>query len=130
LGIVSAIGLIIVGGFWSLYPYNLIDFDTNVFPVTNKTVKQGGVLSYQVDYCKHTKLGAEVSRSFIDGIIYSTPITNVNNNIGCHSNIVFVEVPENLPVGDYTLRIVFKYHINPIRTIELIKDTEQFSVVR
>jgi hypothetical protein len=129
--LVLAFGLLALVAFWLLYPYKIVTYKTTPFRIveTNKSAKQGGALSYEYDYTKYIDVPAEVSKQFIDGLIFQSegPITRKLVGSGhVHSEI---QIPETLPSGKYRLRIIATYRVNPIRTIVITNETEQFTVM-
>jgi hypothetical protein len=130
--IISALGIMVLVGFWLLYPYKIITFSDDKFPIMNenKTVKQGESIVYRAKYCKFIAVPSETTRSFVDGIIYTTPSVGSNKVVGCGDNLVFVEVPKTIPAGKYTIQMLYRFRINPLRTIDIIKITELFLIVK
>lgn len=117
--------------FWVLYPYKIIEFKDSVYPVLNEghVVKQGENLIYLVRYCKYKDQSFTITRSFVDGVIYTSPQITSNKPEGCHDNLVYVEVPKAIPTGKLTLEILYQGKVNPVRTIDIIKKTEPFTVI-
>lgn len=115
--------------FWLFYPYKDFYFLTPKFTVANKVVHQGGVVTYTSHYCKNFEHVIAVSRTFENKLIFVTPAIINNRPKGCHTIQVEVPVPEELPVGVYHLSNVFRYDPNPIRTITIVQNTEDFEVV-
>ena len=122
--------MILIGSYWLFYPYKILEFSDPVFPVLTKTVKAGEQVQYRARYCKYMPIGFTVTRKFIDGIIYTVPSVESNNPTGCHDNVVYIEVPKNIPAGEFTLEMLYRVKINPIRTIDIIMNTEKFNVVK
>lgn len=129
--IVSMMALILLFGFWYLYPYNLIEFKSPVYTVLNenKTVKSGEILKYEVDYCKYTDLDPVVTKWYVDGLVYQTPEGRGVIFPGCRKQIVNNLVPENLLPGEYYIKIFIDYEVNPIRHIIYENRTEKFTVL-
>jgi hypothetical protein len=53
-----------------------------------------------------------------------------DNEIGCHTLIATTLIPQELPPGDYRLRIVKTYHLNPLRDFTLTTETEEFTIIK
>jgi len=124
-------GTVLVVGYWLLYPYKVIQFNKVPFPVVNKIVHQGGILTYQTDYCKFNNIIPVSYKTFTDGIIYHIPSSYVlAKNKGCAKTFIDIEVPRTLPVGNYVLDILYIYQVNPIRTVNVDVKTENFEVVK
>ena len=96
-----------------------------------KTIKSGGYLIYDVEFCKYTKHIPVISKTFIDGIIYvvSENQPAVEKPVGCRVNKVQVYVPKALPKGEYVLKTSFRYQLNPLRYLDITTETEKFMVV-
>ena len=114
---------------WWLFPYKTLEVG-QPYQVISDEVKQGGLLQYEIDYCKYTNKVATVRRQFVDGIIYAIPEVSANLPKGCDTEINSVKIPEELPVGTYTLEIVVEYQVNPIRVITHNLKTTPFKVVK
>jgi hypothetical protein len=125
----SAWVLIIIGAYWSLYPYKPIEILDKPMDVPNKIVKIGEVLTYHADYCKNMNLPSTVTRSFVDGVKYDLPPVNTDNPTGCHELYPALIVP-NIPPGVYHLLINYQYQVNPIRTITVQVVTENFTIIK
>lgn len=127
---------VVVIGIWSIYPYRILEFNKDGQTgriesfVQNKIVKGGEHLSIKVDYCKYVDMGAEVTISFVDGFIYNTPPVAMNMPVGCHLVTMQIYVPKAIPAGEYKVSTLFRYHPNPIRTIDVTQKTEKFTVIK
>lgn len=127
--IITAIFLMLLVGFWMLYPYKTLTFKTSKYPVLNRSVVSGTSLSFISDYCKYIDLTATTSREFVDGVIYPVPETITNREKGCKNVIVTVPVPQELPSGKFHLLIHYVYRVNPLRTIVVNHETEEFNII-
>ena len=126
--LITFVFLLIVG-YWQFYPYKTVVFNDKVFPVVTKEVKRGENLVYLSKACKYSNVIVEISRSFVDDLVYDMPITTSNRELGCSTSVVNIFVPQSLPVGTYYLRSRYYYQVNPIRTIVINQDTEVFKVI-
>lgn len=128
--IIAALGLMFLFGFWMLYPYQPVVFNDEVYPVLNenKTVEQGGILKYEVDYCKYVEQVPVVIKKYVDGLIYETPEGRGVVYQGCRVQIVDNVVPENLIPGEYYMQITVDYEMNPLRHVVYNNTTERFTV--
>lgn len=120
--------LVLVVGFWLLYPYNPLVITKSPMPVFPHKVRAGESIMLQVDYCKNVDLPTSVSRSFVDEIIYVAPSITTNNPVGCHSIKANVSIPEGLPPQMYKIVQRYHYHVNPIRTVEIVSESEMFEI--
>lgn len=129
LTLLLAFGLILLIGYWEVYPYKVIDFETP-FNILTPEVKQGGYLQYEVKFCKYTSLNPYVVKYFVDAIIYAVPnIPATYKQIGCGTRTVQMYVPKALPVGQYKVQGIYTYKVNPLREIKVYTETELFTVI-
>ena len=97
--------------------------------VTTLHVHSGDLLQYDLDYCKHTDVDAEVHYSWSDGVSYPMPgMTMRGLQLGCHIAREAIEVP-NIPSGVYKLEIVRVYNPTPLRRVEVKSVSNQFEVI-
>ena len=130
LVITTALGLLLLAGYWLFYPYKTTEFKSSVLRVESQTVKAGEDLVYYVDYCKYTDVLPEISKTFVDGIIYVAPPSISSTKKGCGTNKIQVAVPKNLPAGVYHLNLTYRYKMNPVREIDINIETEKFTVIK
>lgn len=129
MAIIMGIGLILLFLYWFSYPFVPVIFKDPKFPIINKTIKQGGLLRFTSNYCKYMDIPAVLSREFVNDLIFITPETTTNRAVGCHSISISIVIPKELPVGIYHLHNIYKFEVNPIRTIVLMHDSENFTVI-
>jgi hypothetical protein len=115
--------------YWTFYPYVPVKFLDQEFPIKNKTVYQGQMVYYTSNYCKYMNLNATVTRTFQNDIIYLTPSTITNRPMGCNTLQVGVQVPRELPAGQYQLHQLYVFQVNPTRTVSIVENTEEFMVL-
>jgi hypothetical protein len=132
LTILGALGLMGLLAYWLLFPYKLVTFDRETYPIMNenKTVKQGGLLTYHADYCKYTTLAPKIYRTYEDGLVFVVPEVATSRESGCHEIDVNIIVPRSLPVGVYKLQTIYVYKVNPVREVSLTVNTDKFTVVK
>lgn len=130
LTISSALIMIVVVVYWLIYPYKVADFNNLPFPIMNenKTVSRGERLRYFIDYCKYTDTMPELTKFIIDGVVYEMPKTVGIAHKGCNNAVSDVYIPRSIPSGTYHLKTVARYKVNPLRTIEIVNETEAFTV--
>lgn len=126
-GIIVLIWLILM--FWAFFPYKT-SVQNQPYKVMNKIVKQGDILTYEMDYCKYTDVVPSVERQFIDGIIYALPPGNAQLKSGCRTVMNTIQIPHALPPGNYYLQAIVSFKVNPIRTIVNTYITEKFEVIK
>ena len=119
---------------WVFWPYKVI----NVAPLKvlndNKTVTNG-ILLYEVDYYKYTDKICIVSRIIIQNnesgekLLIILPSYPSNVMTGKNKVPIKLLLPPNMPSGDkYVLVITFMYEMNPFRKIEIVSQSDEFSV--
>jgi len=119
---------------WVFWPYKVI----NVAPLKvlndNKTVTNG-ILLYEVDYHKYTDKSCIVSRIIIQNnesgekLLIILPSYPSNIMAGKNKVPIKLLLPSNMPSGDkYVLVITFMYEMNPFRKIEIVSQSDEFSV--
>ena len=128
--IISMMLIILLLGFWLLFPYKIAEYKNVPFPILNenKIVKRGDRVRYLIDACKYTTQIPELIKFFVDGVIFETPKTVGVVPFGCNQVTADAYVPRAIPTGVYSLKMVVKYKVNPIRTIEYTNITEKFTV--
>ena len=116
--------------YWATYPYKIIEIKTPILPIKETVIKQGGTLTYYVNYCKYVDIPALVSRTLQDDIEYIIPSTMGTRSIGCRIAANDVVIPQSLPPSKYKLELKYTYKVNPIRTIEVESTTAAFMVIQ
>lgn len=123
-----AIFIILVLTYWAIYPYNPLVL-SNV--ILNKTeVSRGEHLIISADYCKNVEKEADLFISFVDGVIYNTPPQVIDLENGCHRANLSVYIPKALPTGKFSLKEVFRYKVNPIRSIDVNHLSSEFTIIK
>lgn len=129
ISILAAFIILVLGTYWLLYPYKIIEVKKIPATVITKTVKVGDMLSYEVDYCKYKQIPAEVTIEWVDDIMWTEPSFITNNPSGCFQSHPNHKVPV-LPAGAYHMHVIYKYQPNPIRTMYYEYDTESFQIIK
>lgn len=128
-----AMMIVLVVGFWLIYPYRTIEFKGDKFPIIDKVATQGGTLRFWSDYCRYTTEPVEITRSFVNGVVLSTPMETPKFknkfNLGCDKTIITIPVPPELPIGKMHLRNHYFIQVNPIRAISFVRESEEFTIV-
>lgn len=128
--ILSALVLVLICLFWLLYPYNPATFRRLPHKLSTNKIHGGNFITIYVDVCKNTKVAPEISRVFVDGVIYQIPTyVTVDDDLGCKVRNVQIYIPKGLPTGKYTISTTFKFYMNPLRTIIMQTKSEQFEVL-
>lgn len=134
LTLILFVGLMGTLAFWAWYPYKVVNTEPKPYKIiypTNREVRQGEEIVYQFNYVKTTDIIPTVRRQFVDGLIFNVA-GNENAVLGEAGEglaQVQIHIPETLPPGDYKLRIIATYELNPIRTYVNRSETETFTVL-
>lgn len=133
----SIFGIIIVCFYWYFFPETPIKFNyqdqRNVAIVKNenKQVKSGGYLIIELDFCKYTTEIPQVSTWFVDGILYQVADTPAaKKETGCQKLDLQLYVPKALPIGELSVKRTYHYKVNPVKTIDVIIQTEKFTIIK
>lgn len=123
--------MISVAGIWMVYPYKTITVQGSINPINEGIYKPGEAVTFHVNYCKYTKVRPIITRQFVDGVIYTVPsYTPTTVDLGCGERDIQVMIPETLPDGQYKLTTIYRYQMNPLRTVDVVAETEKFTVKR
>jgi len=136
LTLILAAFLIGVVAYWLFYPYKTIELTpTTDFEIVAgvegeaNVIEQGRTLSYAFAYEKYTDVIPDITRNFVDGIIFQSSVGGMGLKRGSGFAIVEVRIPRTLPPGRYYLEITREFHMNPLRTIIESDRTEAFTVI-
>jgi hypothetical protein len=127
--LISAMGLMLLFGFWLSYPYKVIEFKST--KTVEQTYKTGTILTLNISHCKYMPLPAKVVGQFVDGIVFTLKETKANAGIGCATRIAKdIIIPKELEAGTYLYRQTMIYRVNPVRTITVVFETNKFDIVQ
>ena len=113
-----------------IWPYNIITWEDEYFPVLNKKVIAGDPVVYEVAYCKNSDLSAKLSKSLVNDNIYLYSAVDSNAECGCHVVNATLETPSYAEPGLYHVKIVYEYSPNLLRKITYTKESEVFEIVK
>lgn len=137
LVLASIFGIIILVGYWYFVPQNPVKFnyadERNVAIIKNenKQVKSGGYLIIDLDFCKYTGEIPQVSTWFVDGILYQVADTPaVQKELGCQKLDLQLYVPKALPLRVLSVKRTYHYKVNPIKTVDVVIQTEKFTIIK
>lgn len=126
-----AMGMLVLFLYWIIKPYNPIEFKNEPHKILTKKVQSGDFVSYKVNYCKNEDLAPIITRTFVDGIVYTIPpAVALPKEMGCREILVHLYVPRALPTGVYYVSANYRYQVNPIRYMDIITNTEKFTIYR
>ena len=120
------LGSAITAAYW-FYPDPVLRITSPVH-VRGESFAPGGLLLYDMSYCKDMDIEAETHYSWNDDIAYATTgMTLRTLEKGCHSIVEAVTVP-NIPAGRYRLEAIRIYHPSPLRTVEVRRLSSWFTI--
>lgn len=123
------LGIMIYGLYLLAFPFKTLDAD-QPFPVTTKTVVAGEKLEFTAKVCRYTSVVATVSQQLVGENLVYLPTHPSRVSKGCGTFKSSVLVPSDTPAGRYKLVSSAKYPINPLRTITVTTETQEFDVVK
>lgn len=126
--------MLIVILFWLLYPYKTIDTGPQPYQILGAaphSFVQGETFTYRYRYDKYTNQIPEVRKQFVDGLVFDASSFGPAIITGKGSGTAFakVQIPDTLPPGEYFMRILVTYKVNPLRDVTHEYVTEKFTVV-
>jgi hypothetical protein len=62
-------------------------------------------------------------------LVFDTPTVLGGKMVGCENLTVSRVIPDQLPPGEYQLRVVFKYKVSHFQEKSITKFTEPFEVI-
>jgi hypothetical protein len=128
--LISALLFLFYIGYCLFFPVKVLKLGADHYKLTKTTFAQGEMLTFYCDYEKFIPSSATVIRYFVDDIVYQLPVTQTSNPIGKHKFINrSIRVPDSLPPGEYKLRAIVTYRLNPFREEEFRMETGIFKVV-
>lgn len=124
---------IFVAIFWLVYPYNPIVITHDPFPVLNKNkvVHSGEVLVYRSSSCRNFIGEIRVHRTLVNHSLIDFPDSSFHQQkkeCRIFDNRTLL-IPSYAPSGKYKLKISNFVQVNPIRTISVTAETEEFTVI-
>jgi hypothetical protein len=129
--------------YWLWHPYKIIEFKSfctiedlygeirNVdMCVVNNVVKRGEYLNVKINYTKYINLVASDTIIELVNDRYITLVTKEQANLPCgnHEKTLSIYIPQNIWPGRYHLSMTRIYKPNPIRTIIIKIESNQFEV--
>lgn len=112
-----------------LIPIHVIDMKTLPIPVKTKKVVQGEALIIEVNYCKHVKVSALNTYSFLNHNAVPSITNRSNLPVGCHHREIELVTPLILLPGKYSLLYSAEYQVNSLRNEKYQWESEMFEVL-
>lgn len=119
---------IVIVAYWSLYPYSPITYVEPV-PVARTVFQTGESVEYTIDYCWKGEYPVAISRRLIGQVEYPYETVHTKSTNGCYNTTLQTPpIPPNMPAGEYRIRFIGEYKVNPIRTINVTLYSETFNI--
>ncbi len=134
--IVWTLGLLIIYGIITLYPFKIVRFKKvdplgrGIYLVEDKTIEDGELLRYHVQFEKLSDRQGTLSCFFEDGILFRTPSTVSNQPKGTRDFIQAIEIPSTLPSGKYRYGCLVSYEMYFDRVVNYMFYTDEFEVIK
>jgi predicted secreted protein len=129
--VLLTIAMTFIFWWWFLFPYKPLEIIQSPTVLNeNKTVKIGTPLFYRVRFNKNTNKVATITRTLIDGVVYTLPATRpVNTKAGYYDQVINSLIIPQVPSGTYTFKTVACYQMNPIREICITYKSDEFIII-
>lgn len=134
--LVLLVGVLMAGLFyyWTFIPYNPITINNAPVPIRPVSLASGTdtTVIATLKSCKHTTVTPIVTRTLIgEGVEITTPsYSGVINGPGCQTLQQAIIMPQFTPPGTYHIHWHVAYQMNPIRTVVVQYDSENFTVTK
>jgi hypothetical protein len=133
LGVCSfiIIGVAVTAAFWLFWPYNVLTTYSDKLPVITHVVKAGGEVEWRTDVTQNTSgVQVEVVKQLEDGAIINFATTGYVTKRGRQTFIASQHIPSFVGADTYHIVVASSFKVNPIRVITIVRETEDFQVVR
>ena len=128
LSIVLILSVSIVGLYWMFYPYKTLTVVNSPVPVSPAAISSGEPLTLQLELIKGTSKPGRVTANLINDVVIDFPVRWIVFPKGpCKRNFL-MEIPKYAPPGEYYIRFIVHYKMNPIRTIDVVFETQNFTI--
>jgi len=126
--IILMIGIILAFTFFMVYPFKVIEFNDDKFPVENEIVRAGEYAIVQIDLDKNIACPAQISKQLVNSIVYTYPVVVSNYPVGNADLILPVKIPEYAETGLYHIIFTYVYHLG-FRELTYSNETVMFNVI-
>lgn len=120
---------LIATGLMMFWPVKVLDVVSLV--VERKTYYSNDTVPVELTVVKYVDLPAAVNISIVDGIRYTLSERTTNNPPGCTKvTAMSVQIPPTIPSGEYFIRYIFTYQVNPLREVSVTAESNKFNVIQ
>ena len=126
----TILGIIYVG-YLLYFPFKTFEVKQNPANVLNpeNEVKRGGIVFYEVSYCKYTDKPAQVSKLLVNDVIFPGTAMESNLPVGCGKKEASYKLPDIEIKGKHHLIITLTYRLNFLRRETVTFETEPFYII-
>ena len=99
--------------------------------VVTKQIHAGDLFIYKVDYCKYTKVGATVYRTFHktdESYLEAFPAVQTITVMGCGTVEIPLQTFKTTRTGEYYLLVTVIFQVNPLRQEQVVFRTDDFTI--
>ena len=107
-------GLILLGAYWLLWPYDILK-DTGL-KVLNQPYS-GDDIRLQFKFEKTKDIIGQATVKLINEYIVTLVEVDATQAAGKYSKQLVYSIPENVPPGQYKIKLTIHYRVNPLRTV-------------
>jgi hypothetical protein len=127
ISVISALFILIICFVWLLYPYKTVSIEN--FQTDKDEYISGTVINYSFKATKYTWAQSVVTRTLVDTVTYSIDsfITSIQTGDSCVTSN-HLNIPTNVNQGLYTLHLIYRSQVNPIRIIEYEVISNEFTI--
>lgn len=123
---------VLLSAFWLLYPYQPFTFYDPLIPTIKQVYHPGETVTWHTHF-KHNTEGVliQVDRHLVDGIVINYPTVSYVSD-GKEQDFVnaTMKLPDFISPGKYHFQIISTVKVNPIRDIIVVRETEEFTVIK
>ena len=131
-GLLLTITMVVAIGTWYFVFYCKKPLTFNApIAIDGGIYKPGDVLTYTLDYCKHTDAPFKVFRTWKDGYLYNAPVLYGAGISGksCTITKIHIVIPDTPPSKTYRLYLVWEYNVGPFLTRTVRASTRSFEII-
>jgi len=130
LSFLSVFMFVLVGVlvYWHLKEYNVINWKINYYEMQKEVYKVGEPLTFRTAFCKTGNVEAELIYQIEDGVVYGMPNRVSKSSEGCKDFVDASLVTPNVPSGEYRLKGIITYQVNPVRKISYTMYSNTFRI--
>jgi len=114
--------------YWHLKDYRVIDWQIAHYEMQKESYKVGEPLTFRTAFCKSGDYEAKLIYQVEDGVVYGMPIRISGSSEGCRDFIDGTLITPNIPEGNYRLKGIITYRVNPVKEVTYIMYSNTFRI--